>query len=180
MPNASTPNLPAGPWPFEQVPVPADVGFHCSLALNELMARWQELSGPDRYRELEGLLRRALGSRYVFVQQDASSERLVFREFGEGLFDHIKPWRVGAVGQPIEDMPDRHYGRWVAQSYLETLSVGQPQIDHVDAIVNWPHRGRSRLRYKRLIVPLDLASDKPLLLGGSIMDDTIDLRVGVT
>lgn len=148
-----------------------------SLALVELMGRWQELSGPDRCRELEGLIRRALGDRYVFVQKDTSSSRLVFREFGDGLFDHIKPWRVGAVGQPIDEMPDRHYGRWVADSYLETLFSGQPHVDNVDAIVNWPHRGRSRLRYKRLIVPLALSSAQPLLLGGSIMDDTVDLRV---
>lgn len=149
-------------------------------ALAELSARWQELSGPDRYRELEGLLRRAVGSRYVFVQKENSSGRLVFREFGDGLFDHIKPWRVGAVGQPIDQLPDRHYGRWVAESYVRTLASGRPHVDDVDAIVNWPHRGRSRLRYKRLIVPLDLASDQQLLLGGSIVDDAIDLRVSAS
>lgn len=146
-------------------------------ALAELTARWQELAGPDRYRELEGLIRRALGDRYALVGRDNGSGILCFREFGDGLFSHIKPWRVGAVGQPIENLPDPHYGRWVRDRYQRAIELGTPQVEDVDAIVNWPHRGRNRLRYKGVIVPLRLDVSSPILLGGSIVDDAIDLRI---
>jgi hypothetical protein len=34
-----------------------------------------------------------------------------------------------------------------------------------------------RMRYKRLIVPIKVSSDEIYLLGGSVVDDRIDLRV---
>jgi hypothetical protein len=153
---------------------PSDVRHANALAA--LMERWQSLSGEGRFTELEWLIRQSLGRRYAFVERDDGSARLVFRELGSGIIDHNQMWRRSAIGQPISDLPDKSYGQWVDRCFESALASGAPCIEAVDAIVRWPHRGRSRLRYKRLIVPLAMSSGRPALLGGSIMDDSIDLR----
>ncbi|HRD78828.1 MAG TPA: hypothetical protein PK264_23300 [Hyphomicrobiaceae bacterium] len=145
-------------------------------ALVALMDRWQSLSGEGRFTELEWLIRQSLGKRYAFVERDDGSSKLVFRELGSGIIDHHQDWRATALGQPLEALPDRAYGQWVNASFEASLAAGAPRIEAVDAIVRWPHRGRTRLRYKRVIVPLAVSSGRPALLGGSILDDSIDLR----
>lgn len=120
-----------------------------------------------------------LTNRYILLRRDETSARLVFKELGDGLFAPFETWRTCAVGAPVEELPDRKYGRWAAHAYHEVIASHAPKFEHVDAIVRWPSGGPSRMRYKRFILPLaDASSQQPLLLGGSFLDDRIDLRVG--
>ena len=112
------------------------------------------------------------------VKPEAGAGKLVFHSFGTDLFADYDTWRTCAVGAPMEEMPDRSYGRLVAPSYYETLAENAPRVEEVDAIIRWPRNGRSRLRYKRLIVPLKHQDGSPLLVGGSVLDHRVDLRIG--
>jgi hypothetical protein len=149
-----------------------------STALGILLRYWERLSEPEGHASLMSLLNKALGNRYVLVGKDKSTAKMVFREFGGGLFNHYGAWRSSGVGAPMDELPDQMYGRWIATAYSTALDSGAPRVDDVDAIVRWPHVGRTRMRYRRVIVPFSDDTGEPSILGGSIIDNRIDLRIG--
>lgn len=148
-----------------------------SAAMQHLFKNWQQLSANQNETELRRMLETIIGHRYVVVKGQPNAEKLVFSEFGGGIFANYDVWRSCAVGAPIQEQPDRLYGRWVADAYKEALKTNSPRLDQVDAIVCWPREGRLRMRYKRLIVPIKVSNQEVHLLGGSVVDDRIDLRV---
>ena len=152
--------------------------LHPKSPLGQLVRSWERLSQPVGLPELMKLLETTFGDRYVIVRP-AESGKLLFHAFGGGLYSDYETWRHCAIGAPIEEQPDRHFGRWVNSAYAATLVRNVPSVSNVDAIVRWPHRGRARMRYKRVIVPMQGAGSAPLLLGGSLIDNGIDLRVGL-
>ena len=150
-----------------------------NTALGILLRYWDRLSEPEGHASLMNLLNKALGNRYVLVQRDQATAKMVFREFGGGLFNHYEAWRANGVGVPLEDLPDHSYGRWIADAYDTAMANGAPRIADVDAIVKWPHVGRTRMRYRRVIVPYSDVQGENWILGGSIIDNRIDLRLGL-
>lgn len=167
----------ARPADFLSRSIPVDE-LHPTSPLGEIVRNWPEYAVPSGQQALMQLLQATLGSRYIVVKRSETRDKIVFKEVGAGLFSEYETWRNCAIGAPMEEMPDRAYGRWAARCYDNALQTNQPQIDDVDAIVRWPHAGRMRLRYKRVIVPINTATDSPMLLGGSFIDGTIDLRMG--
>lgn len=154
--------------------------INSNALLNQIVTNWQSYKTPGGQRELMQMLEKALGNRYVVVKPDQTDNKIVFDEFGGGLYADFDVWRACAVGAPIEEQPDRQFGRWVAEAYTDALRSGEPRIDDVDAIVRWPHKGRTRLRYKRIILPVPgQNSTDARLIGGSIIDNRVDLRVGL-
>ena len=146
-------------------------------AMQELFQQWPQLAANLDEHQLRRILEPLLGHRYVVVKGQREAKNLVFSEFGGGIFANYDVWRSVAVGAPIQEQPDRVYGRWVAGAYMEALKSNAPRLDQVDAIVCWPREGRLRMRYQRLIVPIKSADCEVHLLGGSVVDDRIDLRV---
>lgn len=146
--------------------------------LGKLVRNWPMLQPLSGQRALLQMLSQMLGNRYVVVKKEGSARNLLFQEIGGGMFSPYETWRSCAIGAPIDEQPDRCYGKWVAESYREALEANRPMIADVDAIVRWPHCGRTRMRYKRLIVPVPSTTGPPRLLGGPVLDDGIDLRVG--
>lgn len=156
-----------------------DSELHPQSPLGELVRQWPRISMPTGQHALMHILENTIGNRYVIVKHDSSMQRVVFHEFGDGLYGKYETWRMCAVGAPIEEQPDRDYGKWVADAYAEALAAPKPMIADIDAIVRWPHSGRTRMRYKRVLVPIVSAAGAPMLLGGSLLDNRIDLRVGL-
>lgn len=151
--------------------------LHSASPLGEIVRNWSNLSQPSGQHRLRELVQATLGDRYVVVERNASNGQMIFREFGEGLFSRYETWRTCAVGAPMEEQPDRVYGHWVASTYQDVCDVREPSVASVDAIVRWPHAGRMRMRYQRIIIPLNSTTDTPLLMGGSLIDSGIDLRM---
>ena len=146
-------------------------------AMHQLFEQWPQLAANLDEHQLRRILEPLIGHRYVVVKGQREAKNLVFSEFGGGIFANYDVWRSVAVGAPIQEQPDRVYGRWVAGAYMEALKSNAPRLDQVDAIVCWPREGRLRMRYQRLIVPIKSADGEIHLLGGSVVDDRIDLRV---
>jgi hypothetical protein len=145
--------------------------------MQELFRQWPNLAANLNEGEIRRILEPLLGHRYVVVRGQRNADEMVFSEFGGGIFANYDVWRSCAIGAPIEEQPDRLYGRWVANAYKEAIQTNSPRLDQVDAIVCWPREGRLRMRYQRLIVPIKVSSQEVHLLGGSVVDDRIDLRV---
>jgi hypothetical protein len=151
-----------------------EIGKDSTLA--ELLQRWRSFTIDNRPEAVRPAVNAILGNRYAIVQQDRMNSRLLYKELGDGLFTSYDTWRICAVGAPMEEMPDRAYGRWVKGCYSSALSTMEPTIEKVDAIVHWPHSGRTRMRYRRLILPLALSDGSRIVVGGSLVDDRVDLR----
>jgi hypothetical protein len=77
----------------------------------------------------------------------------VFRYIGDGF---SKLWgesfTVNAIGDKIENQPDKQYGAWVSQFYSEVAETARPRFDVVEAIVPQAQRG-PWIRYERLLLP---------------------------
>jgi hypothetical protein len=145
-------------------------------AVARIVNDWDRLSQPSGQHVLMDLLKQAFGDRYIVVKKEPHQGSLVFAELGDGLFTKYETWRTCAVGAPVEEQPDRDYGRWVAGTYNEVIRSGKPSIEDIDAIVRWPHAGRTRLRYRRVLIPLRRENSE-MLLSASLMDNRIDLRI---
>lgn len=147
----------------------------------KILASWPFLMANYSTETLLQLARFALNDRYVVIKRSDNQEKLIFHEISDEIYKHYETWRCCAVGAPIEEQPDRAFGRWVAGTYYEVEPTNIARQDAVDAIMRLPHVARrSRLRYHRLIFPVPNGSSGPLLVGGSIVDHSIDLRVGAT
>ena len=81
------------------------------------------------------LIEMSLGQRHLKVKPDTGPGKLVFHSFGADLFADYDTWRSCAVGAPIEEMPDRSYGRLVAPGYYEAMAENAPRVEEVDAII---------------------------------------------
>ena len=71
----------------------------------------------------------------------------------------------------------RRYGKWVARLYQQALSCGEPLLEDVDAVVMWPDQPRQSYRYRRLVLPFKRRDGSSVLLGTTLHDPDIDLRI---
>lgn len=65
----------------------------------------------------------------------------------------------------------------MATPYRQVLSTGEPSLDDVDAVITWPQQPRIGYRYRRLVLPFEGNGDSTLLLGVTLVDPNIDLRI---
>jgi hypothetical protein len=146
--------------------------------LRDIFEAWPHVVEQYAPEAILTLLRGIFDNRFVIVKIPTGSNNLVFHELGEGLlFSAYETWRCCAIGAPIEEQPDRNFGRWVAQTYRTAAAEALPRIEAIDAIMRWPHSGRSRHRYKRVLFPFSGSSSPKFLVGGTIVDHSIDLRI---
>jgi hypothetical protein len=144
--------------------------------LQELFKLWRQSQGPLQYDSLGRLLQEGLHGRYVLVHTGRTASDVFLEEVGPGFLSYDDTWLSRSSGLRVEDQPDYYYGRWVAEAYRHTTHDRAPRLEDVDAIICTPRLGRSRVRYTRLIVPMQMPSGKPCLLGASLIDTGIDLR----
>jgi hypothetical protein len=113
------------------------------------------------------LLPAALKGRYVLLTEDGNGELRV-SDFGGTMMSRSRWWRRKARGHRIDDMPDWSYGRWVGDAYREARQKGQPLLEDVKAVINWPEVGTFSHSYWRLIVPLMQLGHPTRLLGVTV------------
>jgi hypothetical protein len=120
------------------------------------------------------LLPPARRERYVVLVEDSNGELRVC-EFGRTMMSRSRWWRRKAYGHRIDDMPDWSYGRWVGDAYREARQTGQPLLEDVKAVINWPEVGTFSHSYWRLIVPLMRHGQSTRLLGVTV--DNADVGI---
>jgi hypothetical protein len=134
----------------------------------------QDGSRLTRYVFNPQMLPATLRSRHVLLTEDADGELRV-ADFGDRMMSRSCSWRRQARGHRVDDMPDWSYGRWVADAYYEARQRGQPLLEEVNAVIDWPEVGTYSHSYWRLIVPL-IEPARPARLLGVTVDNA---RVGV-
>ena len=163
--------MPAGPFLLRsREPSGTPVG----RLIPNLRAALQDARNVD---ELRSASRCFLGARFTFFCMPPTGSRLVFAEMGEGYRNPDISWQRMARGLTLEDIGDYYFGRWLAEAHHRVLAANEPIVEDVDALVEWPGRGRVRTRYERLILPFAGPDRSQWLLSTSTLRDDIDLRV---
>jgi hypothetical protein len=93
-----------------------------------------------------------LSDRYLLLMEDDNGELRVC-DFGSALMSRSPQWQRRARGRRVDDLPDWNYGQWVADAYREAGRIGQPLLEEVAAVIDWPELGSMSHAYWRLIVP---------------------------
>lgn len=146
-------------------------------ALHSLIKNWPMLSQSVHKDGLWDIIRTSLQGRYHLIDARPDNGLLTFREIGHGFVSYSKDWVAGAIGTAICEQEDRAYGSWISETYRNALQHDHPVICDVDSIVNSASLGRTRLRYKRVLLPARGMGGGTWLLNSSILDPSIDLRL---
>jgi hypothetical protein len=145
-------------------------------ALHSLIENWPMLSQSVHSQGLWNIIHQSLQGRYHLIDANNGVRDLTFREIGSGFVSYADGWVTNAIGKAIEDQDDAPYGAWVAENYRQALKSGQPAVCDVDTITTTAKLGRTRLRYKRVLLPARSIGGGTWLLNSSILDPAIDLR----
>ena len=148
--------------------------------LRRLLEIWRNNSGRLDVDHHSAVLLEQLAGKFVLIDRDVSTSKLVFSRIGPGLEMYHKGWARNLIGAPIDHQPDVRYAQSVANCWREAMLKNEPVLKDVDAIVDDPVVGRTyRANYTRLTLPLETAGGQARLLSASVTDRTIDLRVEV-
>jgi hypothetical protein len=103
--------------------------------------------------------------RTVLVRKAGS--RLVTEYIGSG-FGHLKAAEVThRIGRDFTEMPDRDYGSWVAEAYLEASEGNRLRVESVRAQVRTSSAATLQARYDRILIPWRWRNDT-FVMGASI------------
>lgn len=145
--------------------------------LRAVLAMWSESNGRFNRDQLTPFLERALNGRYVLVEASPVNSALLLKDVGGGLSKPAEYWLARSIGNRVEDQPDYDYGKWIAKFYREVIASGRPSLSDVDAVIKWPEHSRQSFRYRRLVLPYKGEGSSTVLLGASLVEPTINLRV---
>lgn len=148
-----------------------------SSPLKGVLDMWSTSGGKYDRERLAPLLERALNGRFVLVEASPDRPSLVIKDVGGGLSKPAEYWLARSIGNRVEDQPDYDYGKWIADFYRQVITTGEPSLGDVDAVINWPQQSRKSFRYRRLVVPFNGEGNSTMLLGASLVDPGINLRV---
>jgi hypothetical protein len=119
-----------------------------------------------------------LADRYLLLTEDDNRELRVC-DFGSALMTRSPQWQRRARGQRVDDLPDWNYGQWVADAYRQAGRSGQPLLEEVAAVIDWPELGTLSHTYWRLIVPGVGPGARTRLLGVTLDNASVGVhRVG--
>jgi hypothetical protein len=117
----------------------------------------------DRALRASGLIHRA-----VLVRNVAGTSRLVYEHFGSGIKAMRPCETLKLVGRDIDDIADRAYGGWVAESYSSALRRRRLQLESVRATLRTSEEDTLKVRYDRLLMPWRRSGNDLFVLGISM------------
>jgi hypothetical protein len=141
-----------------------------------LIQKWRMAFGHFDASVVSFAIRHNLLSRMMVIGLSEKATDPVFRFIGDGFPWTNDDYKMSAIGNRIEDQPDREYGAWVSEFYKYTARSGQPRFDRVTAaIAGWRGTGNTGVtRYERLLLPWKTPSADVLV---TLLSIPLDQRV---
>jgi len=130
----------------------------------QLMAqKWRMSFGHFDPSVISFAIKKDLLSRLIIVGVKPRGTEPIFRFIGDGHTNWLDGnYHLHAIGEKVQDQPDKNYGQWVSQFYKSVASTGQPRYDYVTAAIERPP-GTFTTRYERLLLPWKTPSDEVLV-----------------
>jgi hypothetical protein len=141
------------------------------LAYTSVIDRVQ---GAARLDDIRAPLDRAFGGRWCVCHVEAPD--VIVDHVGQGFTLFNPAWHQQAIGPSLDRYADPAYGSWIASQRLKIATSRETVFDQVDAIVNFPQLGETRLRYARATFPVALADGAQYIVSAAASDSAINLR----
>jgi hypothetical protein len=132
------------------------------------------LEGAAQLNDIRAPLDHAFGGRWCVCHVEAPD--VIVDHVGQGFTLFNPAWHQKAIGPTLDRYADPTYGAWIAAQRLEIAASRQTVFDQVDAIVNFPQLGETRLRYARATFPVALADGAQFIVSAAASDSAINLR----
>jgi hypothetical protein len=132
------------------------------------------LADAQRMDDIAAPLDTAFGGRWCVCHVEAPT--VIVDQVGQGFTLFNPAWHQQAMGPSLDRYADAAYGAWIASQRLEIAASRKTVFDQVDAIVNFPRLGETRLRYARATFPVSLADGTQYIVSAAASDSAINLR----
>ncbi len=133
-----------------------------------VLQRWAEAHAILHPELVDQLIRDKRLERFLVVRREPHTQKMVF-DFASDGYGTAKYWGKFVIGQDVEALPDREYGRRLAQTYHAVDDEDEPRLDCVDVTLHLSETEIHRACYERLVLPwLSPAGDR-LIMSTSIL-----------
>lgn len=131
--------------------------------LRFLFQKWRMSFGRFDPSVITFAARHQLLSRLMIVGLKPRRAEPIYRFIGEGHANWLPvDYLVGAIGDRMENLPDKEYGAWVSEFYKHVATAKEPRYDFVTATMNLSSSSYYT-RYERLLLPWSTGSDETLV-----------------
>jgi len=124
--------------------------------LGPLAMKWRVAFGNFDDKVLDIASRNDLLPLTAIVAFDRRQSSPVFRYIGNGHRYTTRQFHVDAIGEKVENMPDREYGHWITEFQRSVAVSGRPRFDRITATIDGDGddgKRRRLLSYDRLLLP---------------------------
>ena len=130
----------------------------------QLMAhKWRMSFGHFDPTVISFAIKHGLLSRMMIAGVTPSRPDPVIRFIGDGHANWLEnEYHFHAIGEKLENLPDKVYGGWLTQFYKNVACTGKPRYDYVTATIQ-RQPGKYFTRYERLLLPWKTPSDEILI-----------------
>ena len=139
----------------------------------QLMAqKWRMSFGHFDPSVISFAIKHGLLSRMMIAGITPSRPDPMIRFIGDGHANWLDDeYHFHAIGEKLENLPDKDYGGWVVQFYKNVARTGVPRYDYVTATIQ-RNPEQYLTRYERLLLPWKTPSDEILVTLSSRGIDT--------
>lgn len=131
--------------------------------LHLMAQKWRMSFGHFDPSVISFAIKQELLSRMIIAGVTPPEAEPIFRFIGDGHANWLDPqFHLHAIGEKMENQPDKEYGGWVSEFYRNVALTGQPRYDFVTASIQRPP-GTYVTRYERLLLPWKTPSEEILV-----------------
>jgi hypothetical protein len=131
--------------------------------LRPLAQKWRISSGNFDPGVISLAVTHRLLSRLMIAGIRPDQAEPIWRFIGDGHKWIGNRFRVGGLGDKVENMPDKSYGEWATKFYQSVAKTGQPRYDFITGSVQYEDEVGKPLkpvRYERLMLPWKTPTDE--------------------
>jgi hypothetical protein len=141
--------------------------------LRYLAQKWRMSFGHFDPSVISFAIKHNLLSRLMIAGVSPGNPDPVFRFIGDGHANWLdNEFRFRAIGEKLENFPDKDYGKWISQYYKNVARTGEPRYDYVTAAIR-QQPSTYLTHYERLLLPWKTPSDEILV---TLSSRTVDAR----
>ena len=129
-----------------------------------LMAqKWRMSFGHFDPSVISFAIKHGLLSRLMIAGVNPRRPDPIFRFIGDGHANWLdNEYHFHAIGERLENLPDKDYGGWISHFYKNVARTGEPRYDYVTAAIR-RRPDTYFTRYERLLLPWKTPSDEVLV-----------------